>query len=197
MLMDEKKKNKKKEDFTLKPNEIEKFFKEFFENFVENPFPPTDSDVKDFNYSFKFDSSNMDNPEVKFNGSNLDINKMKEFLSKNLSDSVFNKEKPEIVFDAKDISIRAPNSSTYVEPMHDIFDLDTSNTVEIVMELPGISEKNVKIHYLGNEIVILGENEEKTYRKSFDLKFIPDRTKTEIFSTNHIFRIILRGGENV
>jgi HSP20 family molecular chaperone IbpA len=205
MLMDEKKNPKKKKaDFRLDPHDIEKFFQEFFENFVEIPFPPTDSDIKDFNYSFKFNSADKDNPEIKFNGSNLNINKIKEFLSNNLSDSVFNKENPEIVLDARDISIRPSNSTienqnSNIEPMYDIFNDEMDNSVEIVMELPGVSEKNLKIYYLDqNEIIILGENQEKNsnYRKSFTLKFIPDRSKTEISSINNIFRIIIReGGE--
>lgn len=196
MLMDEKKNGKKKDDFDIDPNEIKALFKKFFDNFgegfVEIPFPPTDSNIKDFNYSFKFDSSNMDNPEIKFNGSTLDINKIKEFLSNNLSDSVFNKGNPEIIFDARDIQNRTSNSA-FIEPIYDIINNKTDNLVEIVVELPGISEKNVKIHYLGgNEIVIIGENEEKTFRKSFKLKFIPNQNKTEISSKNNIFRIILR-----
>lgn len=174
MFMDEKKKHKKNnDDFYIDPNEIEKFFNEFFENFVEIPFPPTDS-------------------EIKFNESTLDINNLKEFLSNNLTGSVFNKENPEIILDARDISIRASNSA-YIEPLYDIINNETDNLTEIIVELPGISEKNVGIYYLGgNEIVLLGENEEKTYRKSFKLKFIPDQNKTEISSMNNIFRIIFR-----
>lgn len=204
--MDEKKDNRKKKDeITLDPKDIEKLFKEFFGNFSKIPFPPTNSDTKDFYYSFKFNSADKDNPEIKFKGSTFNINDVKKFLSNNLSNAVFNKENPEIILDARDISIRPSNSArenqnSSIEPMYDIFDNEINKSVEIVMELPGVSEENVKIYYLDqNEIIILGENQEKNinYRKSFKLKFVPDRNKTEISSINNIFRIIFReGGKN-
>jgi len=185
---------------------INKIFKSF-KNF-NNPILNLDSDieVKDFPNIKDFQENSfiieygtgMDKPLIKINGIPIEFD---ENIWKNILNEYNNIE----FNDFYDLgALKNANESItknidkydelslkkYETPYYEI--IENPNHVEITLELPGVKKEDIIINYQHNRIIISADSEFKNYQKSFELKFTPNPSKTEIYGNNGIYQIILK-----
>ncbi|MHA1819702.1 MAG: Hsp20/alpha crystallin family protein [Promethearchaeota archaeon] len=81
-------------------------------------------------------------------------------------------------------------ASEYEEPYGELT-LNEKDIAEITIELPGVDQDRIIINYLDKKVVIYGDPEfgNRTFKKSFNLKFSPDKSKTKIEGRNGIYTI--------
>ena len=143
---------------------------------------PEDKKVKGFKISYHFETG-MEKPEIKIEG-NIDDKKIREYLKdidlsrhpklKNLFETTSMKE-----VDAGKLSLEShdQDEDLYIlEPYIEINDY--KDYTEIVLEIPGMSKKDVMIDFSeeGSKLIFNAENNNRKFMKSV---YLPFKSSTE------------------
>ncbi|MHA1339421.1 MAG: Hsp20/alpha crystallin family protein [Promethearchaeota archaeon] len=85
---------------------------------------------------------------------------------------------------------KIPSVRQYETPYYEL--QENEDSIEITLELPYVKKEDIIINYFDNKVTITADSEFKSYQKSFDLKFIPDKKKTKIYGNNGVYQIIFK-----
>ncbi|MFX1591246.1 MAG: Hsp20/alpha crystallin family protein [Promethearchaeota archaeon] len=176
-------------------DEIKKYFKldsdKFDVDFLFIPesesninLKPIDKKIKGFKISYHFETG-MEKPEIKIEG-NIDDKRIREYLKnidlsnypklKNLFETKYKEE-----IDANMLSLDFSEQNmdqSILEPHTEVNDY--TDFIEIVLDIPGMSEEDVMIDIIegGTKLIFNAENRNRSYMKSVRLPF---KSSAELF----------------
>ncbi len=159
---------------------------------------PENKNIKGFKVSYHFESG-MEKPEIKLEG-NVDEKRIRELL-KNMDISKYPPLKKMLEsksmkeYDANVLSLESheQEEDLYIlEPHVEINDYN--DYTEIVLEIPGMSEEDVKINFTdgGNQLIFKAENENRKFMKTFHLPFISSPKDYELEVKNGLAIIVAK-----
>ena len=144
---------------------------------VDLDFGRDKKNIKEFKISYHFETG-MEKPEIKIE-SNIDKSRIREYLkdidlSKHLNLKKLIKSKPIKEIDASKLSLdsyKQKNDLYVLEPYTEIN--DGKDLSEILFEIPGMEEDNVRIDFSeeGRRIIFTAENKNRKYAKNIPLPF--------------------------
>ncbi len=159
---------------------------------------PEKENMKGFKVSYHFESG-MDKPEIKVEG-NIDENRIRELL-KGMDISKYPKLKN--MFNAKSVNEYDANMLSletqehkenfeYLEPLVEINDYKDCS--EIIFEIPGMSEEDIKIDINdgGDQLTIKAENKNRKYMKTIQLPFISSLKECDTEVKNGLAIILVK-----
>ncbi|UCC20052.1 MAG: Hsp20/alpha crystallin family protein [Promethearchaeota archaeon] len=159
---------------------------------------PQNKKVKGFKISYHFESG-MEKPEIRIEG-NIDDQKIREYLANvDLSKyptlkRLFDTETLEPIDANKlslDLSEQVDNLSI-LEPYTEINDY--KDYTEIILDIPGMSEKNIKIDISegGTQLIFNAENKSRRFMKNIYLPFKTNAESYDLEVKNGIGIIIVK-----
>ncbi|MFX1309987.1 MAG: hypothetical protein ACFE9M_02070 [Promethearchaeota archaeon] len=169
-------------------DEIKKYFKldsdKFDVDFLFIPesesninLKPIDKKIKGFKISYHFETG-MEKPEIKIEG-NIDDKRIREYLKNidlsnypNLKNLFETKYKEEIDANMLSLDFSEQNmDQSILEPHTEVNDY--TDFIEIVLDIPGMSEEDVMIDIIegGTKLIFNAENRNRSYMKSVRLPF--------------------------
>ena len=159
---------------------------------------PINEKVKGFKISYHYEPG-MDKPEIKVEG-NVDDKNIREYLKNvdiskipKLNDLYKSQSTKEI--DASTLSLDTSlkkieeDNKNFIEPYTEI--CDNEGFSEILIEIPGMDEKDVQIKFVerGKKIIFTAENEKRKYMKTIPLPFKSSEFECEMEVNNGIAMI--------
>jgi HSP20 family molecular chaperone IbpA len=160
-------------------------------------FNPKDKKIRAFKISYHFETG-MEKPEIKFEG-DIDDKKIQEYLknvdlSKNPSLKKLFKAKSIEEIDANKLSLSFTDPKknlSITEPQTEINDY--KDKIEIVLDIPGIREDDVKIDIIegGTKLIFNAANNNRRYMKDIFLPFEVSTNDYEIEVKNGLAIILV------
>jgi HSP20 family molecular chaperone IbpA len=179
-------------DWSLFDEDFGDVFKDFDETLeIRSPksrFSDKDGKSKSYSISYKYQTG-MKEPEIHVSGdaSEKDVDRFLNGIQKRFGSHMIG------ISDKKPITLglgegEDSDPSDYKVPLMDVVEED--GHVELVLEMPGIGEKDVKVDIDGKKVTITAEHDTVKYKRKVNLNFKPN-SKFTIHENHGIISIEL------
>ena len=161
-------------EWSLFDDEFDDMFKDFDETFEirapKTKFRKKDGNNKSYSISYKYQTG-MDEPEIRVEGdaTEKEVDRFLSGIQKRFGSHMIglSDKKPVML----GLGSENNNLDGYKTPLCDV--VEEEDHIEIVLEMPGIGENELKVETDGNTIHITGESGNIKYKRDVKLEFKP------------------------